>query len=283
MIMTEEQKEQLTSLQNYFDVIWSELCKLIPEIEPLFSKKERAKIGIKYAAKYKALCDSQQEPITSNCFFDRFAASCGKDSQADGFKDEVNGVANAIRSALKYASFNESSSVLTEIRQIVKGLIITMDEEPSSNNSDYRNRLNELLVFNWLNECENIRLTDVAYPLGNNNDCDFRCIHEDGTELLIEVMTIHNIDLSKQDNSETFSDFINQKVQKKYNDKLKGEAQINNFRILPIIEFVDGLSDFAPILDSKIALPPQTVIKNVIDGEREMLLTPIEKLKTEIR
>lgn len=283
MIMTEEQKAQLTNLQNYFDVIWSELCKLIPEIEPLFSKKERAKIGIKYAAKYKALCVSQQEPITSNCFFDRFAASCGKDSQADGFKDEVNGVANAIRSALKYASSNENSSVLTRIRQIIKELIFTMDINPLSNNSDYRNRLNELLVFNRLNECENIRVTDVTYPLGNNKDCDFRCINEDGTELLIEVMTIHNIDLSKQDNAETFSDFINQKVQEKYDYKLTGAEQISNFRILPIIEFVDGLSDFSPILDPNISLPPQTVIKNVIDGEREILLTPIEKLKTKIR
>lgn len=277
--MTEEQKKLLASLQTDFNTLWNKFCEFFPEIKSMFSHKELTKMGEKYAAKYKALCDSQQEIVTSSCLFDEFISSFGNGNQAKDFKDLVNGVGDVIRIAQEHATNNRNQSVLTKIQQTIKDIVVTMDESPLSNNSDYRNRLNELLAFNWLGECKNLGITDVAYPLGNSKDCDFRCLHNDGTELLIEVMSIHNIDLSKQDNADTFSEFVDSKVQKKYADKVKGLDQLHNLKILPIIDYVDRLIEFVPTLDYKISLPPFTVVKNAINGKSEILLIAIEKLK----
>lgn len=282
MVMTEEQEIYIANIQERFDTLWKKLCGYIPEIGSLFSKNEQSEIRVKYVVKLKALFNSQQESITSPCFFDDFISSCGNGVHVKDFRETVNCVGSTIKFALSNALSNPNKSVLDKIRQTIKDMIITMDENPASNNPDYRNRLNELLVFNWLNECENIKTVDVEYPLGNNKTCDFRCIHQDGSELLIEVVTIHNIDLSKQDNAATFSIFINQKIQKKYHEKLKGEVQIDKdcFRILPILDFVDNLLDFVPTLDYNMSLPSFTVVKNTIDDKMEFRLAQIEYLKT---
>lgn len=245
----------------------------------MFSPKERTCIGRKYAEKYKALCDSQQKTVTSSCFFDEFASSFSTREQAKDFNDLTICIAKVVKTALCNAVSHPNGSVHSKIKRTIKDLFVTMDKKPSSNNSDYRNRLNELLVFNWLSECENIEITDVAYRLDNGKDCDFMCKHKDGTNLLIEVMSINNIDLSKQDNAETFSKLIGNKVQTKYKDKTNRLDDINNLRIMPIIKYVEGIEDFAPTLDSTISLPAFTVVKNINDNNIELCLTPIEELK----
>jgi hypothetical protein len=114
--------------------------------------------------------------------------------------------------------------------------------------------------------------------LGNGKDCDFRCYHKNGQELLIEVMSIQNIDLTKQDNVDTFSEFINEKIKKKYTDKTKNLGEVQTLKILPILDYVDGLTKFAPTLDTTISLPPFTVVKNTIDGKNEILLITLDQL-----
>lgn len=91
-------------------------------------------------------------------------------------------------------------------------------------------------------------------------------------------MSIQNIDLSKQDNTDTFSEFINNKVKTKFTDKTKDLRDTPNLKILPILDFVNGIVEFAPTLDSAISLPPYTVVKNTIDGQNEILLMPIDRL-----
>ena len=281
--MTEEQKKLLDSLQTEFDTLWNKFCDFFPEIQSMFSHKELTKMRGKYAAKYKALCDSKQEIVTSSCLFDEFISSFGNGNQAKDFKDLVKGVGDVIEIAQEHATKNRNRSVFTKIQQTIKDMIVTMDESPLSNNSDYRNRLNELLVFNRLSECENLEITDVAYPLGNNKDCDFRCFHNDGTELLVEVVSIQSINLSKQDNADTFSEFIATKVKKKYADKVTGLEQQPNLKILPIIDYVVGLIEFAPTLDYNISWPPFTTVKNVTNWKIEILLTTIEYLKSKVK
>ena len=169
-------------------------------------------------------------------------------------------------------------SIIKGVKDIIKQMIITLDVNILANNPDYRNRLNELLVFNWLCECENLTITDISYPLLNGRDCYFRCIHKDGTELLIEVVSIQNIDLSEQDNANTFSEFINKKVEMKFTDKTRDLRDIPNLKILPILDYVNGIVEFAPTLDTAISFPAFTVVKNTIEGNNEILLTTINNL-----
>ena len=85
--MTEEQKKLLDSLQTEFDTLWNKFCEFFPEIQSMFSHKELTKMRGKYAAKYKALCDSRQEIVTSSCLFDEFISSFGNGNQAKDFKE----------------------------------------------------------------------------------------------------------------------------------------------------------------------------------------------------
>lgn len=275
--MSEEQKILQQKIETDFDSLWNLFCQYIPEAKEIVPIKDIAKFGKKYAQRYKSLCDSQQEHIKSPCLFDEFVSSFGNDNRM-GFYEEIEMTAKTIKLALNNALSLHGDSIINNVKGIVRQMILTLEFNTLANNPDFRNRLNELLVFNWLFECEHITITDIAYPLGNGKDCDFRCFHEDGTELLIEVVSIQNIDLSKQDNAETFSEFIKNKVEKKYADKTKKLKVDTNMKILPILDYVNGIKEFAPTLDKTISLPPFTVVKNNINGTSEILLTTIESL-----
>ena len=276
--MNNEQKMILDKLENNFDVLWSDFSHFIPEAKEIFARREIAKFGKKYAKRYKLLLDSRQELIKSSCLLDEFVSSLGNEEQNLEFCNEVKMIAETIQLALSNAKSFNSDSIVKCVNDILKQMIITLDLDIAANNPDYRNKLNELLVFNWLCECKNLKITDIAYPLGNGKDCDFRCIHKDGTELLIEVLSIQNIDLSKQDNAITFSDFINKKVETKFTDKTKDLSDIPNLKILPILDYVNGIVEFAPTLDTAISFPAFTVVMNTLYGNNEILLITIDSL-----
>lgn len=278
MIMTEEQKILQQKLETDFETLWNLFCQYIPVSKEIVSIKDRTKFGKKYAKRYKLQCDVQQEHIKSPCLFDEFVSSLGNDCCKLEFEGEIRVIEETIKLALNKALSLNSISIINGVRDIVRQMILTLDINPLANNPDYRNRLNELLVFNWLFECENLTVNDIAYPLGNGKDCDFRCFHNDGNELLIEVVSIHNIDLTMQDNAETFSEFINDKVEKKYADKITDLRDVPHLKILPILDFVNGLTEFAPTLDTTISLPPFTVVKNIVDGKSEIMLTTTDSL-----
>ena len=278
MIMTKEQIIILENLENNFDTIWDEFCQFIPPVKDTVIIRDIKRFAKNYARRYKLLCDAKQELIKSPCLLDEFITSLGIGNQKLAFREEIKMIADTIQLALNNAKLLNDDSIIRGVNDIVKQMIITLDLDIAANNPDYRNRLNELLVFNWLCECKNLKITHIAFPLGNNKDCDFRCLHNDGTELLIEVVSIQNIDLTKQDNAETFSEFINDKVKKKYSDKTKDLKDVPNLKILPILDYVNDLTEFAPTLDSTISLRPFTVVKNTIDGKNEILLTTLNNL-----
>ena len=278
MIMTDVQNTIYGRIEKDFDTLWNLFCQCIPEAKEIVTIKDQAKFTRKYSKRFRLLCESPQGQLTSPCLFDEFVASLGEDSYKLKFQDEIKIIAATVKLALNNALSFNNDSIIKGIKDIVRQMIITLDLNPTANNPDYRNRLNELLVFNWLCECGNIKVADVAYQLGNGKDCDFRCYHKDGTELLIEVVSIQNIDLSKQDNAQTFSEFINEKVEKKYADKTKDLRDVPNLRILPILDFAKRITEFVLILDMTISFPPFTVVKNTIDGKIEILLTSMDNL-----
>ena len=276
--MTEGQNAILDKLKNKFDVLWKEFCQFIPEAKEIVAIRDVTKFAKIYARRYKSLCDSKQGFIKSPCLLDEFVSSLGSNNRKQEFQEEIKMIAETIQLALSNAKSFNSDSIVKCVNDILKQMIITLDLDIAANNPDYRNRLNELLVFNWLCECKNLKITDIAYPLGNGKDCDFRCIHKDGTELLIEVVSIQNIDLSKQDNAITFSDFINKKVETKFTDKTKDLSDIPNLKILPILDYVNGIVEFAPTLDTAISFPAFTVVMNTLYGNNEILLITIDSL-----
>ena len=277
--MENENNILIAKLKNEFEIIWDDLCIMIPDLKKLFPKMNIKKLGEKYAKKIAKLSDSNQNKISAPCLLDQFIASKIGGIDSNNFCDEIKCISDTIRTALNYARSFHNEKIYSKIKVIIKNLIITMDDNPLSTNPDYRSRFHELLVFNMLMECENIEVTDIDYKLDNGKDCDFRCVHTDGSELLIEVMSIHNIELNKQDDALSFSEFINKKIQNKYDDKTKGLTHIDKFHILPILEYDERIGDFGPTLDPTISLPAYTVTKNISSERIEPILIQIEGIQ----
>ena len=89
--------------------------------------------------------------------------------------------------------------------------------------------------------------------------------------------------MEKQDDSISFSDFINQKVKKKYESKTQNLSTLPNLKIIPILEYTEGLESFAITVDNKLATPPLTVVKNTINGIDTIHLGTLEEISFYIR
>ena len=277
--MDNNQINNYKNLQNNFDALWEKFVAIFPIAEKVIKKNECAKFRKRFAEKYKNLCDSNVDVIASSCLLERFICTFNSTQQAKDFKCEVTGIASAIERALTYSKDEE---IKNKIKDIVKSLILTIDVNPSSNNNDYRNRVNEILIYNWLSESGNITVSFIERDLGNGNSCDFECQHVDGSTLLFEVCSINNLKIEKQDDSKTFSDFINQRVKGKFEKKTRNISTLPNFKIIPILEYTEGLESFRITVDNEIATPPLTVVKNTIDGVDNIYLSPLEEISNHI-
>ena len=280
MNMNKTTNNNIEDLQYNFDILWKEFTTLFPIANDVIKKKELSKFRNGFLKKYKGICDSNTNIITSSCLLERFICTFNSAQLAKDFKNEVDSISSAIKEAL---SKSVSEEILTKaIKEIVKNMILTIDANPTSKNNDYRNRLNEILVYNWLSESENITVSFIERDLGNGNSCDFECQHVDGSTLLFDVYSINNLKIEKQDDSNTFSDFINQKVKEKFEKKTRNISTLPNFKIIPILEYTEGLESFKITVDNEIAIPPLTVVKNTIDGVDNIYLSPLEEISNHI-
>lgn len=263
-----------------FDKLWAKFVILFPIANEIIKNKEIAKLKESFAEKFKNLCDSNVDVMTSSCLFERYISTYNSSDPAKDFQSEVAGIAHAIKRALVFSKGNET--LTKKIKDIIKSMILTIDTDSCSKNNDYRNRLNEILVFNWLSEFENITVSYIEKDLGNGKSCDFECHHSDGSELLFEVLSKNNLKVEKQDNSQTFSDFINQSVTRKFEDKTKNLSTIPNLKIIPVLEYTEGLEDFNITVDARLAIPPLTVVKNTIKGKASILLVNLDDISAYI-
>lgn len=281
MNMNKTTNNNIEDLQNNFDILWKEFTTLFPIANDVIKKKELSKFRNGFIKKYKGICDSNTNIITSSCLLERFICTFNSAQQAKVFKSEIDSIVSVIEKALSKSS---SEEILTKgIKEIVKNMILTIDANPATKNNDYRNRLNEILVYNWLSESENITISFIERDLGNGSSCDFECQHVDGSTQLFEVYSINNLQVEKQDDSISFSDFINQKVKKKYESKTQNLSTLPNLKIIPILEYTEGLESFAITVDNKLATPPLTVVKNTINGIDTIHLGTLEEISFYIR
>jgi hypothetical protein len=281
MNMDKTINNNIENLQSNFDMLWKEFTILFPIANDVIKNKELSKFRNSFIQKYKGICDSNTNIITSSCLLERFICTFNSAQQAVNFKSEVACIASAIDKALRLSSTDKTLN--NKIKDIVKNMIITYDANPSSENNDYRNRLNEILIYNWLSECENIKVSFIEKDLGNGKKCDFVCQHiDDGSILLFDVKSINNLKIEKQDDSKTFSDFINQKVKEKFEEKTQDISTLPNLKIIPILEYTEGLESFRITVDNEIATPPLTVVKNTIDGVDNISLSTLEEISNHI-
>jgi hypothetical protein len=145
--MTKGQEQCYKRLKTDFGTLWNLFCQYIPEAKEIVSKKGIAKFGRKYAERYKSLCDDHREYVKSPCLFDEFISSFENDTYKLEFKNEIELIAKTIMLSLDNAKFLDIEPITNGIKDIVRQMILTVDFDILANNPDYRNRLNELLVF----------------------------------------------------------------------------------------------------------------------------------------
>ena len=146
-------------------------------------------------------------------------------------------------------------------------------------NSDFKNGINELLAIDYFNQCGDVRITEIEKPLYNGKSIDLVIKHNSGDTIGVEMFTMQNIGTQRQKDNKSMSDFLFERINKKYYDKVTGLSQINeldNLLIMPIVEFSDGLENLKFGYPSQISTPIMcSHLNRDKDGEWEVVLSEI--------
>lgn len=178
----------------------------------------------------------------------------------------INAINTEIDKALAYVK--KYPKYKDEVNNVITNMITSIDDVDVQNcNEDFKNRINELFIFNKLTTCIDYTLIDMERSLSNGKRADYLFKHNTTNEdFYIDVVTLQNIDPTKHETSETFNYFIKSRIQRKYDDKFCGVTEKGVFRILPVIEYKEGMEKFNIETPKEISLPIITICNNIVDG-----------------
>lgn len=245
----------MNEFEQNFDNIKQVLISLIPYLAHLCDKDwERIEKSSKKRMKILT-----EEGIPPKSVIDLAVAAIHPEQEhpcAQHYKCWLLGLNKVIEDAIAHSSHNE------QIAKQIKGKIVTLlttVEATADVNSDFKNTLNELLVFNFLCNCENIEVIQIEKRLKNGKSIDYVVRHKvDNKRIGYEVVTLQNINPAKQDDNESIKTFLNERLEQKYKDKTKGLLEIedlDDLRIFPIMEDHIGLEMFDYNTFSEISCP----------------------------
>lgn len=142
-------------------------------------------------------------------------------------------------------------------------------DEQRKPNPTYLNGFSEILTANKLIESGAYTLVEIEEPLGNGKKTDFTLVKNGGSlKSYVEVVNIH-IDASKVESLEGFTEFVNLRLQQKYDDKTNGLSEDIKkcFHLLPCIWSEDSAAHYieqygnASPLNGLGILPPSSLIQ----------------------
>lgn len=187
----------------------------------------------------------------------------------------VSSFNNLVKRVLK----DSDKSLHHKIKSKIKNIFITGDNDVQGGNSDFKNGINELLAIDYFNQCGDVRITEIEKPLYNGKSIDLVIKHNSGDTIGVEMFTMQNIGTQRQKDNKSMSDFLFERINKKYYDKVTGLSQINeldNLLIMPIVEFSDGLENLKFGYPSQISTPIMcSHLNRDKDGEWEVVLSEI--------
>ena len=141
-------------------------------------------------------------------------------------------------------------------------------KEQHKTNPTYLNGFSEILTANKLIESKAYMLVDIEEPLGNGKKADFTLVNNGGSDRsYVEVVNIH-IDASKIENLKGFTQFVNNRLQLKYDDKTNGLSDEikKHFHLLPCIwvddsaaHYIEAYGDASPLKELGVLAPSSLV------------------------
>lgn len=263
--------------------IQQSVIKYMPVYGNILSDADWNRVTANYHSRVAAIPEGCTSVVNSSSLIDLLICSMSEDEQGKSFRQTVTAINREFEGALCYC--NEHPQFIPKIKNLIKKALTEMDANIFIPNSAFKNWINELYVFNLLTRWDGYELVDVERPLGNGSSCDYVCRNIDGEEIWFEVVTFQRIDPSKQDDSTTMVEFISNKIEAKYKTKIKNilPENIPNLRILPIIEYAEGLERFNIRLNSDISTEPFSIMKNSLDGVESVIIRPIMEYLEHIR
>lgn len=165
-------------------------------------------------------------------------------------------------------------------------MIVSFDSDPNSKNSDFKNGISELTIFANLCESCCLEVLDIEKPLGNGKHVDFSVkLSTTQVALDFDIITYQNIDPHQHETSDTMNTFLDKRISEKYSDKMKNlpDGSYPEFRVLPIVEYREGMEIFCYEVDSSKSLPIMAYFANTIDGKTEYCLMDLNDVCAELR
>ena len=231
----------ITQINDNFEVLKSRLISTVPKMD-ILKPREWDKIN-------KLLIDRLSKPnnckiITSNIFIEYVVIhKCSNSQPNDKYDRWIEAFNNLVDRVLK----DSDKTLHNKIEDIIRNLFTTGDNDMFGGNSDFKNRLNELLAIDYFNQCDKVKIIEIEKKLANNKSIDLILRNSSGKTIGVEILTLQKIDPQKQEDDESMSEFLLGRIKKKYDDKIKDLNEINdldNLYIMPIVEYAVGLERF---------------------------------------
>jgi|GEM_PF-4539398 len=263
---------------NNFEALKAYIESLLsPNVANILKQNDWEKIKESCSLRY-AQMDST--PIASFDFIDYIIGCKGSDNnRKEQCNNFIAGFNNSVDEAYMYCE--EHPSLKHGIDRIIRNLMIASDKDVSSKNSDFKNRLNELLAYNFLAGCCDVNVVAIEEKLDNGKRVDFVVKSKTTNECRgYEVVTIQGIDPSKQDNSDTMNTFISDRIEIKRKEKfgdLSSSGRISSLHVMPIIEWNDGLKEFYFMPSNPCSTPIFTNSLCLKDGRCSLELCEINE------
>lgn len=270
----------LDALKDQFDTIENLVKDVVPICDEIISKKDWRNIQKRYANRY-ANFNVGTLNITSSAFIDIIVFADSRDARANVVISHVKKCIEIISSYVAIHTHFKSAYY-----DILKRMIVSFDSDPNSNNSDFKNGISELTIFANLCESCCLEIQDIEKLLENGKSVDFSVrLRNDLGILDFDIITYQNIDPYKHETSDSINAFLDTKISKKYSDKMNNlpNGSYPEFRVLPIVEYREGMENFCYEVDPSKSLPIMAYFANTVDGQMEYCLMNLNELCIELR
>ncbi|WP_308395914.1 hypothetical protein [Prevotella sp.] len=230
----------ITQINDNFEVLKSILISTVPKMDIL---KPREWDKIKKHLKDRLSKLDKGEIITSSIFIDYVIHKIYNLKPNDKYERWIDVFNDLVDRVLK----DSDETLHNKIEDIIRNLFTTGDNNMFGGNSDFKNRLNELLAIDYFNQCDKVKIIEIEKKLANNKSIDLILRNSSGKTIGVEILTLQNIDPQKQEDDESMSDFIWERIKRKYEDKTKQLTEIKDLEdllIMPIVEYAEGLEKF---------------------------------------
>lgn len=264
----------IEELKKHFERLKSELISIVPMMA-LLNTKEWNNLKNRIIKRISPV--AKDDTISSYIFIDYVI---GVKSTNPDVRNHSKKFVESFNKLAKRIMDESEKSLHQKIEIVFKNLFITGDDDMCGGNSDFKNRLNELLTIDYFNQCDNVQIIEIEKPLINKKTVDIILKHKYGDIIGVEILTLQNIDPFKQQDNESMADFLFGRIKKKYEDKTKGLVKIDdldNLLILPIVEYADGQETYKFTYDSQLSTPIMCSHLNYNNGDCEMVLSEINQ------